>query len=252
MKISEKIRNFIVKLQALPEAKKKIVFFSVMAIVVLIVGVWGFFATKNNIGKIGESVKNINLPKFDMPQDSGVSMPSVNGSQNQTADSSAKDLSTADWKTYANTEYGFEIKYPKDWSEPTYNVQKKEVSFNGIIVIHYYKNEKELTGGIDFNKWINENSVSNSKENIIIPGGAGLSAIKIKKSYCNGVPLLTNEIFTQTNFESFNPNQEPIYTVTGPIFECGTNKNIIMRDYDNLENIFNGMISTLKFIYIPQ
>ena len=35
--------------------------------------------------------------------------------QNETADSSAKALATADWKTYKNGEYGFEFKYPSNW-----------------------------------------------------------------------------------------------------------------------------------------
>ncbi len=35
--------------------------------------------------------------------------------QNETADLSAKDLSTADWKTYKNDEYGFEMQIPTHW-----------------------------------------------------------------------------------------------------------------------------------------
>ena len=36
-------------------------------------------------------------------------------SSTETADSYAKALATADWKTYKNDEYGFEVKYPKSW-----------------------------------------------------------------------------------------------------------------------------------------
>ena len=95
------IQEYIKKLQALPEPKKKIIF--------------GFFVTKNNIGKIGESVKNINLPKFDMPQDSGISLPDIDLSNVSEGGAGIVQDQTADWKTYTNKKYGFEIKYPEGW-----------------------------------------------------------------------------------------------------------------------------------------
>ncbi len=46
--------------------------------------------------------------------------------QNGNVDSSAKDLSIEDWKTYRNDEYGFEVKYPSNWAARN-NTQDKDI-----------------------------------------------------------------------------------------------------------------------------
>lgn len=62
------IRKYIKKLQALPEGKKKIIFFTVVVISVLILGFFYIQSTVKNLSKIGESFKSVDLPKLDMPQ----------------------------------------------------------------------------------------------------------------------------------------------------------------------------------------
>jgi len=65
------IKRRLEKLQALPEGTKKIILWS---IVVVLAVVMGFFLIKNaanNFSKIGESISNMELPQFDlsdMPQ----------------------------------------------------------------------------------------------------------------------------------------------------------------------------------------
>src|SRR3989338_6628805 len=98
MGIFEKIRNFILKLQALPEARKKIVFFSVMSVFVLLIGVLGVFFTKGNIKKIGESMGSIDLPKIDIPQSDEVASDLPMGDSSDALIS----LITSDWKMYTN------------------------------------------------------------------------------------------------------------------------------------------------------
>ena len=73
----EKIRIFILKLQRLPETKKKIIFFAVIIISGLIMLFFTIIATKNNVVKIGESVKSIKLPNIQIPQDEGHYIPSI-------------------------------------------------------------------------------------------------------------------------------------------------------------------------------
>ncbi len=142
----------------------------------------------------------------------------------------------ADWKTYknTNTEYGFEVQYPAAWPEPM-ETSKGEVNFNNRIFIHYYKTSQDLP----------DDYYSKNKENIILPGGS-YSAIKVQKNYC--MVLLTNEIFTQTNFESFNPSKEPIYSIEGPeVCDYKNDPKMLSKNYSEMEKIYNQMVSTFKF-----
>jgi len=61
MNTAEKIRIFITKLQNLPEQKKKIILWTVVGILAVIMGFFWIRGAINNFSKIGESVKSINL-----------------------------------------------------------------------------------------------------------------------------------------------------------------------------------------------
>ena len=74
-----KIYQYIKKLQGLSDDKKKIVFFSIMALAILVVGLFGVISTKNGILKIRESAKSINIPKIDFnASDFGGDRPALN------------------------------------------------------------------------------------------------------------------------------------------------------------------------------
>ncbi len=119
-----KLQESIKKLQALPEAKKKIIFFTVMSISAVILLFFLFQSTKSNLSKIVESVKSVDLPKIDFPQGASNNLSNIkdalNGVSQAVADS---NLQTDSWKTYTNTEYGFEIKYPDNFKIISYYKQ---------------------------------------------------------------------------------------------------------------------------------
>ncbi|MFC1613638.1 hypothetical protein ACFL23_04945, partial [Patescibacteria group bacterium] len=68
------------------------------------------------------------------------------------------EISTADWQTYRNEEYGFEVKYPTDWYWEDYSED-----FKHPMIGFYAPNSKkgwEFVGDIEIHKRNNENKES--------------------------------------------------------------------------------------------
>lgn len=86
------IRDFIKKLQNLPEKQRKIILWTIVIILALGLGSVWIKMTIDKFSKM-EPIK-INLDVLKAPE--------FQNTQDQTAD----------WQTYTNSEYGFEIKYP--------------------------------------------------------------------------------------------------------------------------------------------
>lgn len=92
MAYADKIRKFLENAQSYSDTKKKFIILSITGISALILFI---FWLNGFIKKIDENQlesPNVNFIQYD-----------ISGSL------------TADWKTYTNEKYGFEIKYPKDW-----------------------------------------------------------------------------------------------------------------------------------------
>lgn len=62
---ADKIKDFAIKLQNLPENRKKIIFFAIIGISFLIAGIIQIQITKSNILRLNKSLKSMNLPNIE-------------------------------------------------------------------------------------------------------------------------------------------------------------------------------------------
>jgi len=140
---------------------------------------------------------------------------------------------TADWKTYTNTQYGFEFKYPADWTLQDGKEQGISPMFNSVIITKNLSNKEYL-----------RISFTSSKENLQ-QGFSGQEKISlagiewIGSQYNNGVPgedaphdsLAYFSKYAGLNF------QVDLYPVT--FLPYSTNRDI--------NPILNQILSTFKF-----
>ena len=73
MTFAERNRAFILKLQALPENKKKIILWAIVVVLATVMGFFWITGAINSFSKIAESAKSVKLPTIDLPK-----MPSLN------------------------------------------------------------------------------------------------------------------------------------------------------------------------------
>jgi len=135
MNIAEKNRIFLEKLRNLPENKKKIILWIIVAILATALGFFWIMGVIDNLQKISNNVSQIKLPEIQTPI---TGIPSAQTQNNQTSE----------WKTYKNDRYSFEIKYPSDWNFREYdsgvafspqNKLNENTTGNGSINIGFYK-----------------------------------------------------------------------------------------------------------------
>lgn len=69
MTFAEKNRIFLKKLQDLPDRKKKIILWTVVAILAAVMGFFWVRSAIDNFSKMGESVKNIKMPEMSVSED---------------------------------------------------------------------------------------------------------------------------------------------------------------------------------------
>ncbi len=61
------IKEFIIKLQGLPDKHKKIILWTIVAILAVAMGYFWIRGTMNNLQKLGENINQIKLPDIQMP-----------------------------------------------------------------------------------------------------------------------------------------------------------------------------------------
>ncbi len=80
MDFAEKIKNFLTKLQNLPENKKKIVLWTIVSVLALIMGFFWIKGAMDGLSKMGQSISNVQIPQINVPNIGG---PNVQEIENQ-------------------------------------------------------------------------------------------------------------------------------------------------------------------------
>lgn len=175
--MAEKIRNFIVKLQSLPENAKKIILFLIVGICALIMGFFWIKSTAYNFSKIGESLQSISLPKLEIPQDERLKEVQniINNPDKNTSDIlqgilgkeiNPQNSQTSDWQTYKSDQYGFEVKYPQNFFSLEKKSANKEVVLWDSFADNQLKDAKYIYSTLDIQvvktdllpvEWIKDN-----------------------------------------------------------------------------------------------
>jgi len=154
-----KSRGFMTRLQNLPDSKKKVIFFAVMGVIVLVMVFIGLLLTKKGLSNIGQSLKNVNLPKIESPNRNEVALNlGINDLDFEKLGKSLENLSTEDWETYENSTYAYSIKHPENWYIDT------KYSENDFIKRGSIEDSDFIGGDTTFSNYPNADTYS--KENL--------------------------------------------------------------------------------------
>jgi hypothetical protein len=234
MSFSEKNIIFLKKLRDLPDKKKKIILWTIVIILGLIMGIFWIKEATNGLSKIGENVKQIKLPEIQTPVITNITIPDQTGAP------------SGSWKTYTNDKYNFEIKYPSDWTFREYPDTANGAGFRPLEkpnkINYEFVNITFINRGADYCKIPFEDYVK-------VAGPSEIQNYESLNTIEKGVNNNGLEMYTITwNYADLQGNKK----VSSPItyFEtkselCG-DVEVFLND-NNYLDIYKGMISTFKF-----
>ncbi len=150
----------------------------------------------------------------------------------QTTDSPVQSRqATEDWKTYKNSEYGFEIKYPSGYSPLEVN-----------NTIHFPKNNEETNWGITITATNLKSNETCDSEEYASSRVLANDSITSKQIFLNGISKNVSQLRVV-----YGALPQTILTYI-PTQNCSTSKNmIIISGSENLSTQYNQLLSTFKF-----
>lgn len=201
--------NFLAKLRDLPEVKKKVIIFTVVGFVGLVLGYFWVTNAANHLSKISA----VSLPTIDIPQDKDNTSKVVADSNLPVA--LPVSFNTDDWNAYVNNEYGFEVKYPKEYISKEY--VKKEHYLLATVFGPEAKIEPaskkpymsvSVYNKISVEDWLKQNGVDtwDKSDNVIVGGQQALHLTNTTNVGVNSmiVVFYKDNIFRLENFDSQN------------------------------------------------
>ena len=230
MDFKAKSKEFLTKLQNLSDQHKKAILWAVVAVLAIVMGLFWIRGAMNSLSKFGEEAGKIKIPQIEIP--------------NTEPFTTVPSTETADWKMYKNNTLNYEFKYPGDFIEQ--EVGKYQTD-DYVFRACYSKNKICLYSNIirykqssfeDYVKLVGQIMTQDNNPNL-----KGLKSYDIETNSKKGFVLETSVSAPDKESKVIDVFIDYSWPVLVQINISGENIEI-----SELENIYNKLIPTFKFI----